>query len=597
VTLTIDRLVTRGKLPRQLKVDTALVEQVAREQFAVECARQLSRPWPVQPKVARIRRLRVRVTIPAAQFTPDTLAAAWTAAFIRELFAALAHSNGVEIVRFESRAEYLASAIRDLLTGVATQRWVYQEFERSLDLGTAGATFALFDRDSSEIVPTLLILDRWSLLDRLLAVWDAATLERIFLVIESTNGVQDEELSVEDLITVAGLLLGRRSLVSGLDSSRSINLGERNLALKLFLGLARESDWRNARVPSPLKISRALRILDALLDLHKSMAAARRQLQLAAYTLDDKSRTTISELLVKLGSIASSGTRQNLLNEFWNLIATASSGSRAVFAKLLGELTSVVSSETHRQQITEFWNIIAAGSGENRTALAALFEELMSVTGSGDGASRATEFRWITTECAGLFFLIRIVERLGWAARLGRCSFGAAYGPRFLTYTLAGLGSAILGRFDEAPAYLDPGLALFSGWVEAPDLGGLCRFFASESAQTRRDLLLELLGDEVPEDDSLDWRACFDSLANHLIREFAGRIRGFGRSSRSFIVKNFLALPGRIRVEETRLVIVFTSSPLNVVVHLSRLDDPVDAVTWLGGRRVEFQTDGEQDRL
>jgi hypothetical protein len=683
VTLTIDRLVTRGKIPRNLKVDTAFFERVARERFPVECAGQLRRPWPVQPHVARIRRLRVRVTIPAAQLTADALAAAWTAAFIRELFAALGHPNGAEIVRFESKAEYLASAIRDLLTGVASQRWVYEEFDRSFNLGTAGAAFALFDRESSEIVPALLILENWGLLDRLLAVWDAATLERLFLAIESTNGVQDEKLSVEDLIIVARLLLGRRSLLSGTDSSRSANLGERKLALKLFFGLARAADWRNARTPSPWRIFRALRVLDTLLDLYQSVAAARRQLQLAAHTLHDAaghsadslvsapadgiqtSRPAFRELLEKLGSVTSSETRQNLLNaswnlfaaangpsrtafadlldeltsivssdtqrhqltqfwniigpgssargsafsellgelislfssdvhrhqitELWNIIAAGSSESRTAFAQVLGELTSVFSSDTQQHQITPFWEIIVAGSSERRTAFAALFEELVSATDSGNRQGQVTKFKWISTECAGLFLLINVAERLGWADRLDRLSFGAANGPRLLTYTLAGIGLAILGRFEEAPASLDPGLALFSGWVDAPELGGLRRFFASEPAQTRRDLLVELLGDEVSEEGSIHWKACFDALANHLIREFAGRIRGFGRSSRQFVVKNFLALPGRIRVEETRLLIVFTSGPLNAVVHMSRLDDPVEEVSWLGRRRIEFE--------
>jgi hypothetical protein len=595
VTLTIDKLVTCGKVPRKLKFDTALVQRVARERFAVECARQLSRPWPVQAKVARIRRLRVRVTIPAAQASPDTLAAAWTAAFIRELFAALSHPDGVEIVHFESRAAYLASAIRDLLNGVAAQRWAYQEFERLFNLSTAGAAFALFDRESSEIVPTLLILENWGFLDRLLAVWDAVTLERLFLAIESTSGVEDERLSVEDLITAARLLLGRRSLLSGMDSSRSATLGKRKLALKLFLGLAREADWRNARTPSPLRIFRALRVLDTLLDLHDSAETARHQSQLPACTIvsapEEKiqtSRTELHELLEILGSVASSETRQNLLNAF----ATAPGASRTAFADLLGDLTSVFNSDTHRQQITQFWDIIVAGNSESRTVFAAFFEELASATDSGNRQGQTTKFKWISTECAGLFLLISAVERLGWADRLSRLSLGTADGPRLLSYTLAGLASALLGRFDEAPAYLDSGLALFSGWVNAPDLGGLRRFFDSEPAQTRRDLLLELVGDDITEEDSIHWKACFDALANHLIREFAGRIRGFGRSSRQFLVENFLALPGRIRVEETRLLIVFTSSPLNAVVHISRLDDPMEVVEWLGSRRVEFEPYG-----
>ena len=124
-------------------------------------------------------------------------------------------------------------------------------------------------------------------------------------------------------------------------------------------------------------------------------------------------------------------------------------------------------------------------------------------------------------------------------------------------------------------------------WVKVTCFGP----FLAALCSTRRSLV-ELLGDEVTEEDSIHWETCFDALANHLFREFAGRIRGFGRSSRQFVVKNFLALPGRIRVEETRLLIVFTSSPLNAVVHMSRLDDPVEEVDWLGGRRIEFEPYG-----
>jgi hypothetical protein len=58
------------------------------------------------------------------------------------------------------------------------------------------------------------------------------------------------------------------------------------------------------------------------------------------------------------------------------------------------------------------------------------------------------------------------------------------------------------------------------------------------------------------------------------------------------VVKNFVALPGRIRIEETRLVVIFDSSPLHIVLHLSGLDDLVETVGWLGGRRIAFQTEG-----
>jgi hypothetical protein len=422
---------------------------------------------------------------------------------------------------------------------------------------------------------------------------------------------------------VAGLLLDRRSLLSGMDSSRGATLGKRKLALKLFLGLAREADWRNARTPSPLRIFRALRVFDTLLELRRSVASARRagnsigsapfrelmdKLQ-SVTSLETRqnllnllwnvfapassaSRTQYAGLLAELSSVFGSDAHQQQISELWNIIGAESSERRSAFAQVLGELTLLFNSGSHRDQITQFWDVVVAGSSEGRTAFAALFEELASAADSGARPDQVTKFKWISTDCAGLFLLISVVERLGWADRLSRLSFGTVDGPRLLSYTLTGLASSLLGRFDEAPAYLDSGLALFSGWVDAPDLGGLRRFFDSEPAQTRRDLLLELVGDDITEEDSFHWNACFDALANHLIRGFAGRIRGFGRSSRQFLVKNFLALPGRIRVEETRLLIVFTSSPLNAVVHMSRLDDPMEVVDWLGSRRVEFEPYG-----
>jgi hypothetical protein len=302
--------------------------------------------------------------------------------------------------------------------------------------------------------------------------------------------------------------------------------------------------------------------------------------------------TAFVDLLSELTSFFSSDTHRHQITQLWNIMAAGSSGRRSAFTELLSQITSVICSDTHPELTTRFWDIVFAGTSELRTEFAALFEEPGSATNFGNEQSQLPTIRWISTDCTGLFLLINVIERLGWGDRLSRLSFDSASAPRLQTYVLASIALAILGRFDETPAYLDPGLALFAGWTEAPDLGGLRRFFASKTAHTRRDILVELLGNEVSEDESSNWQACFDSLANCLAQEFAKRIRGFGRSSRSFIVKNFIALPGRIRIEGTRLLVVFTSSPLNAVVHMSRLDDPVEDVAWLGRRRVEFEPYG-----
>jgi hypothetical protein len=614
VTLTIERLVTRGKIPRKLNFDVSLIEQIACEHFAAECTRQLRRPWPVQVKVARIRQLRVRVKISAKQLTSDALASAWSAAFIQELSAALAHPNGVEIVHFASRAEYLASAIRDSLTGRTSQRWVYEEFDRSTNLGIKEAVFLLFEREVSEIVPTLLILQNWGLLDRLLAVWDPTTLERLFVAIESSDGNQAEALSFEDLITVASILLGDRLLLDRINSSRSNRLGERKLALKLFLRRTAESK----RSLSPEKIFRALCIFDPLLDLHQSLAAAQRHfhnaweqpfhelleqlgaisnaetrqqflqaLRQASETVSSADLNALADLLDELGSFLTSDTHRNQITQLWNDIASGSSDRRAVFAQLLGELTSIVRSETYEWQITQFWEVLVTANSERRAAFGDLFGELASTNFFGNQRSRGQ--RWISTDWAGLFLLIDSVQRLGWADRLSQLPVGTANGPRLMTYILAGMGLSIMGRFDETSPYLDPGLALFSGWFDGPDLGGLRRFLASEQSETRHEILVELLGNDAREEGPIQWETCFDALADRLIREFVSRIHGFAQSSRGFIVRNFIALPGRVAVAENRLSIVLTSSPLNAVVHLCRLDDPVEEVPWLGRRRIEFE--------
>jgi hypothetical protein len=580
VTLTIERFVTRGKVSRRPNVGGALIDRVARERFAAECGRQLSRPWSLELGVVRIRRLWIRVAISPEQLKPEALTAAWVAAFIRELFKALAYPDGVEIVRFESKAMYLAAAIRDLVIGSVAQRWEYEEFKRFFNYGAAETVLALLGELPSEIIPTFWNLESWGLFDRVFALWDEVALDRLFILIGSESGVQNDKLVMEDLITVGRLLLSGGFTSIPIGSSRPTHLGERKLALKLFLRLARESDWRNKRPISPRTISHCLGIFDALLHLQSVTMTAEWRSKLFGHTLSEPASRTRDSIL------------SGLINKIRQAIAATIGESPTVFADLLDGLLSVESSSTYRHQITEFWNIIAKENGASRTAFTEVLEQLVRATGSTGGQPQIDEFRLVSSDCAGLFLLIRILDKLNWTNRLNRSALRAVHGPRLLNYTLTGLALAMLNRFSEDPKQLDPGMTLFCGWMDEPDLAGLGRFFASESFEARRDLLRDLLGDQVTEESLENWKASFDLLGAQVIREFSGRVRGFGRASRPFVVKNFLVLPGRIRVEETRLVVLLAASPFNVVLHLSGMDDPVETVSWIGGRRVEFQLHG-----
>jgi len=451
VTLTIDKLCVRGKIPRRSNVDRTLIDR-AREEFVVECRRQLRPSWPVQPRVARIRRLRVRVNIPATQLRPDTLAKAWTAAFLRELFAALTDLNGNEILQFESRAEYLAAAIKVLLDGATAQRWAYEEFEDLFDVGTPEAVLTLFEREHSEPIPILLILEDRGLLDRLLAIWNGASLERFFSLIASQTG--DKSLSIEDLIIVAQLLFDDGS--SEMGPTGDPNPVEGKVALRFFLDCARKSNWRTTQSISPQIISQVLRIIHALLDLFKSKGIRWRSLADGAGHAGD--------------SILSGPAI-----DICNMIVAAGGENRTASAELLDRLRLIAGPRIQENLLIEFTNIIAAGNIERRTTFAELLEQLALATGAGT----SPEARWKSTDCAGLFLLIGVLEELGWEDRLTGSSLEA--GPRLLAYVLAGVASAVLNRFTEEPAYLDAGMALFSGWIDQPNLDGLRGFLASGS--------------------------------------------------------------------------------------------------------------------
>jgi hypothetical protein len=412
VTLTIQRLATRAEIPQRLKVNRSLIDDVAHEWFSVECARQLNRSWPAQLGVVRIRKLPVQVTLTPLQLKPDALATAWVAAFKRALFAALAYPSGVgpfETICFETRAEYLATLIRDVMAGVAADRWEYEEFGTILNLGTLEAVLVVLDQERSEIIATFLILAEWRSLDRFLDLAGDAGVQRLFRMVTSEAGTDDDELSMEHLIVVGRLLGAHRALSSNLLSFAGgyqlggSGAGTLKLSLKLFIAIRHQCDERNAeRGYSPRKISDALRALEALMELGEAMRAAGRQL--------DRMRLVVTDLLGRWPVITTAGTllqfpkgptdtgnenqrefiklAQKLVPglslepaqlrsaEFWDLFEMSTAGTRAELAALVDRLTLVAGSGAD-QLDTELWSILATGSRADRRELAQVLSQLM----------------------------------------------------------------------------------------------------------------------------------------------------------------------------------------------------------------------------
>jgi hypothetical protein len=159
---------------------------------------------------------------------------------------------------------------------------------------------------------------------------------------------------------------------------------------------------------------------------------------------------------------------------------------------------------------------------------------------------------WVHSDCAGIFLLTALVR------------------PRDMDrFTLAGLALSALGRFDPEVKELDPAVALFAGFTGDPDMERMRTAFR----ETGR-------AEEL------------DRMAAAAVLEFGSRIRGFRKAPRQAVVRQFLARPGRIRVDEERVFVILAPNPFHIALHISGMDGPVERVPWLAGRRVDFHLEG-----
>lgn len=222
-----------------------------------------------------------------------------------------------------------------------------------------------------------------------------------------------------------------------------------------------------------------------------------------------------------------------------------------------------------------------ARDAQATTQLTALLDDLRSAL----PAAQKPNARVIDSECAGLFLLIGLLQRHDWPQQFRH--LGAE--QHTLRYSLAALGLALLDRYEPAPTRLDAGLALFAGWENEADLSGWRQFLATDAHEPRRVLLQSLIGTD---DGAESWEATLAALADWLSHEFANRARGLHHASRSFLIQNIFALPGTIQVDKTRLTVRLVANPYHIALHVSGVDAPVENVSWLAGRNVEFHLAG-----
>jgi hypothetical protein len=478
--------------------------------------------------LVRLRDLRLRVKISREDFSAGRLPALWAESFAAELARAAA-SGGEGVVCAENRTGWFAAFIGDLLAGRAKQRWEYAEFHELFELEVSGAILRLLGYRPEETVPVLQLLARRGNLPQLLAAFDETTLEPLFALI--AQGLESAAVAFEpeDLILVA------RLVIADPESRSASILATRRRALRLwFAGISNVAE-RSAgiRFRTPGDVFALLGCLDWLRAEPGSITCAPAE-----------------------GALDRLAITQRASEPFRHALQSLSSGAG-------GENSAVRELRTVMSEL--------APPSDGRLSLLSL------------------DAPWLDSNVAGLLMLIGSIERLGWRARAHHAMGGSDVETAFF----AALGLAVLGRSSEVRARLDPAVAILAGQPDEAASFNVSQFLEDGATEDRRALLSALLEDlsVTPAADE-SWDATIELLAAHLIRVFAQRLRGFGEARRAFVVKQFLAIPGRIRIEEQRIQVVLAPQPLHVALRLAGVDATLESVTWLGGRRVEFYLEG-----
>jgi hypothetical protein len=226
----------------------------------------------------------------------------------------------------------------------------------------------------------------------------------------------------------------------------------------------------------------------------------------------------------------------------------------------------------------------AAASGPSQQAQAALDAVLEILrpalpSAASPAAAPMPAVPWLDLDNAGMLLMLRIADRLDWWRLTHTPEFLRFGGPRALQFFLAGVGMRLLGRWTP-DARLDPAAALFAGMPGDPDYAGLKSFFAHADVRSVSSIAT-----------GGDWDQALDRAAEVLAHQFACLVRGFRQASRQAIVKQFVRMPGRVLLEDRRLLAVLGPSPLVVALRIAGMDAALE-VPWLFGKRVEFVLEG-----
>ncbi len=492
MSFTIEKFETRCRTTSAHRNVADLVNRTARERLAPALSEHLGPSLSRLPAVVRIRRVGVRLRMAAGRVNEESFTQAWLQAFGRELFKTLAWPSGtgpIEILRYESEAEYHAAFIRDLLSGEAERSWQYEEFASYFKRSVPELLELVLSENAESCVDTLIELSRMGSLELAVSRMNDLAIERLFRLLGMATPA-NQSFTVDEFVQIASLT-ARRHLRAPIDS--------RQQALYQFV-LARQAG-----------LSVAPRVVFQVL-------------------------TTVAFLARNPGALKSRPALLSAFEEFGD----APGGSRP----MIEQLRATAASDPDHPALVELTGAIAA---------------LKLVIPGARKPAAVERLVTIDSDVSGLFLLAPLIVRSYELAEV-----------RASKYLMAGLALSVLSRFDPGVASLDPGLALFAGFMAEPDLTGLRRHFAA----------------------NVDHRAQLERSASQLLLDLASRVRGFRTAPPRAIVTAFIAKPGRIEMNDEAVHVHLAANPYHVALHIAGMDGPSVELDWLGGRLLHIHLEG-----
>lgn len=477
------------------------------------------------PSIWLIREIALDFAVDANAFEAQRTAAIWAERLAREVHNAIGRgANGSSVLRFASRAEYVAQWMSDAAVGCAGEKWYYGEFQSLSVLPVSAAIAEALLREQQSPAEILLAIPSHSRREAILAALTERDAERIW----------------------------RRAM----EASPRREQWSRNWVSKLL------AIWRGAVTGRADQHYR-----DALRLLVAAMTEWERE--------DAVGLETAIDALIEFRQMAQSFHSPDAIRRW---LRAAARGD-----KVSCEAIAMKCSVPHRDALVEF--VAMASDGDSAWA-EFVAQTITGHDGAPihAGESFLTELGGVFL--IGLAFeRLHVHDAITVAA--GSCEEPGRAEPvlrHLLAVRCIGRGRASMSISDPAMrafANLDfvPSLAEMAGILHAADAGAALRMLQAErpedeslvpedlSQEERNYLSIGEVFPELAADSDAD--TIWSRIALAIVRQFARQLTGFAQSSPEYIFRNFLAGTSSVRRAADRIEVRLPQSPLEVVLRIS----------------------------